>query len=234
MKIYLALILNLVLTLNCYATTVSELIVHARQLSGDSAYTEQPMFIDAQILAMFNEAQQDALSTTLCIRREYSFDTSSGTVYYNLPSNFMQIDRVLLGNRKIEEKTPAKLDQASTEWETVTGEPINYFINFSSRTKIGMYPYPVTNTTTDTVKVEYYALAATITSSVNPFDGITEFKPFYVMLSYYTGAQMLYLKGMIADGDRNMQRYFAYRSLLNDYCRARPGYLPNVSVAPSH
>jgi len=236
MKRYITILaLFIVMCSNVYATTTatSQLIRMIRIIALDPAFTGQEIFTDQQILNIMNEAQDDALSMTLCIREAYVFDTSSGTVYYSLPSDFMQIDRVLSDDQRLEEKSPAKLDKDSSEWETETGEPINYYINFASRTKIGFYPYPVTNTTTTTVKVEYYAQANTIGVSTEPFNGITEFKSFYNMLGYYTAARMLYATNHSADGDRYMQWYLVNRNIFSEYCRARPGYSPNVSVTPS-
>ena len=216
----------------CYAKTASEIIVAARILAKDPSSSGRVRFTDLQILEFINEGQRDAIGATLCIRKEYSFDTSSGTQYYSLPTDFMQIDRVLSDDQRLEEKSPAKLDQASSEWETETGDPVNFFINFASRTKIGIYPYPVTNTTTETVKVEYYAQAAELTTSDTPFNAITEFAPFHSMLSYYAASVMGYIDGL-AQADRYFQRYAINRQQLNDYCRARPGYFPNVAVSPS-
>ena len=216
------------------AKTASELIENSRVLARDPSATGRVRFTNAQILNFLNEGQRDAIGATLCIRKAYTFDTSSGTVYYSLPTDFMQIDRVLHDNHKFEEKAPAKLDQNSSEWETETGEPINYFVNFASRTKIGFFPYPVTNTTTATVKVEYYALAYDMSTSSTPYNGITEFTPFHQMLPFYASAQMLWIDGLVSQADRYFQRYAIYRQQFNDYCRARPGYFPNANVAPSH
>ena len=214
------------------AETASSLIQKVRLYSRDPSASGRTRFTDAQILDFLNEGQRDTIGETLCIRKEYSFDTSSGTVYYAMPSDFMQIDRLLHDNQRFEEKSPAKLDQASSEWETETGTPINFFVNFSSRTKVGFFPYPVTNTTTSTVKVEYYAQADDMTVSGSPFNAITEFTPFHSMLAYYAASQMLYIDGFIAQADRYFQRYILYRNSFNEYCRARPGYFPNVNVAP--
>lgn len=213
-----------------WARTAAELTIEARILARDPSATGRARFTDAQILSFLNEGQRDAIGATLCIRKAYTFTTSSGSAYYALPSDFMQIDRVLSDNEKLEEKSPVKLDTASTEWETVTGSPINYFINFSSRTKIGIYPYPVTGSSTESVKVEYYAQAEEMVSGSTPFNGIAEFTPFQQMLSFYAAAEMGYIDGLIAQADRYMQRYAVYRQQFNDYCRARPGYFPNANV----
>jgi len=215
------------------AKTAAQLIIDARVLSRDPSGTGRARFTDSQILGFINEAQRDTIGATLCIRKAYVFDTIVGSAYYSLPSDFMQIDRVLSDNQKLEEKSPSKLDQASSEWETETGEPINYFINFSSRTKIGLFPYPIVDADTETVKVEYYAQAAELTVSDIPFDAITELTPFHSMLSFYAASEMGYIDGLISQADRYFQRYMVYRNNLNEYCRARPGYLPQVNVSPN-
>lgn len=216
-----------------FAKTAAELISDSRILGRDPSATGRARFTDAQILGFLNEGQRDTLGATLCIRKSFTFDTSSGTIYYDLPGDFMQIDRVTSDDQRLEEKSPAKLDLTNTEWETVTGDPLNFFINFASRTKIGIYPYPVTNTSTETVKVEYYAQAYDMGTSSTPFNGITEFTPFHQMLIFYASAEMGYIDGLLGQADRYFQRYAIYRQQLNDFCRARPGYFPNANVAPS-
>ena len=215
------------------AKTAATLTDDARNLARDPSATGRARFTDAQILGFLNEGQNDAIAATLCIQKAYVVDTSSGSVYYDLPSDFIQIMRVTSDDQRLEEKSPAKLDIANTEWELETGEPLNYFINFSSRTKIGIYPYPNSNSSTETLKIEYYAQADTMVAGSTPFNGITEFTPFHHMLSYYAAAQMGYIDGLIGQADRYFQRYAIYRQQFNDYCRARPGYFPSVNVAPS-
>ena len=215
-----------------YAKTAATLTTEARILSRDPYATGRARFTDAQILESLNEGQRDAIAATLCIQKTYTFDTSSASQYYSQPSDFIQIARVLSDEQRLEEKSPAKLDQASSEWENVTGYPQNYFISFASRTKIGIYPYPISNSSTETVKIEYYAQPIEMVSTSTPFNSIVEFIPFQQMLPYYAAAQMGYIDGLIAQADRYFQRYAIYRQQFNDYCRARPGYFPNVSVAP--
>ena len=130
----------LALSINSYAYTAATLITNVRALAKDPSSTGRTRFTDTQILGYLNEGQDDAIANTLCIRKEYTFATSSGTAYYSLPTDFIQIDRLIHDDQRMEEKSPAKLDQASTEWTTETGEPINFYINFSSRAKVGFYP----------------------------------------------------------------------------------------------
>ena len=213
------------------AETAASLISKTRLLSRDPSDSGRVRFSNAQILDFLNEAQRDAIGATLCIRKQYSFDTSSGTRYYAMPTDFIAIDRLVHDDQAFEEKSPAKLDKASTEWETVTGTPINFFVRFSSRTMVGFYPYPVTGTSTHTVTVDYFAQATEMTTASTPFNSITELAPFHQMLSFYAASSMLTIDGLNSTALYYFQRYMAYRESFNNYCRARPTYMPSVNVA---
>jgi len=210
--------------------TASELISTARILGRDPSALGRVRFSDTQILDFINEGQRDTIAGTLCIRKEYTFDTSSGTAYYPMPGDYIRMDRLLSDGERLEEKSPLKLDQESTTWETDTGPPTNYFTNFSSRTKIGFHPYPVTGGSTSTIKAEYYAQVYDLSTSSTPFNSITEFIPYQQMLAYYAAAQMLYIDGLANAADRYMQRYSAYRAELMEYCRNKNA-LPNKQAA---
>lgn len=212
------------------AKTATELIYDTRLYARDPSSTGRVRFTDSQILNFLNEAQKNVIAMTLCIQKVYTFNTIAGTIYYEMPSDYIYPERVLSNNMKLEEKSPAKLDIASSKWETVSGKPINYFVNFSSRTKIGFYPFPNTVNDTTTIRVEYYAQATDMIYSDTPFNAITELIPFHQMLAYYSAAQMLYIDGNINAADRYMTWFFNDRNAMQQYCRARPGYLPNVNV----
>ncbi|MEA3432560.1 MAG: hypothetical protein U9R01_07835 [candidate division WOR-3 bacterium] len=190
-------------------------------------------YSDTQILAFLNEAQGDAISTTLCIEKQYSFETVSGTTYYSMPDSFITVKRLISDDQRLDEKSPTKLDKEAAEWETVTGTPINFFINFSSRAKIGFYPVPDSTSSTTTISMEYYANADDMTSSSTPFNGITEFAAFHNMLSYYAAAQMLYIDGLVNMADRYMQRYIYFKEVFKGSCKARPSYMPKINMSPN-
>jgi len=195
-------------------------VTDTRLLARDPSSLGRVRFSDAQILNFLNEAQADAIATTFCIEKEYSFDTVSGTTYYALTDSFISVKRLLSDSMKLDEKSPEKLDKLSSEWETVTGTPFNYYINFSSRTKIAFYPVPDSVSSTTTIKIEYFARADTMILTSTPFNGITEFNSFHNMLSYYAAAQMLYIDGSVTVGDRYMQRYTYLKKVFGRSCKS--------------
>ncbi len=213
-----------------YSKTAETLISEVRILSRDPSATGRTRFTNSQILDFINEGQRDTISGTLCVRKEYTFDTSSGTAYYAMPGDFIRIDRVLSDSTRLEEKSPLKLDQESDTWEDDTGPPTVYFINYSSRTKLGLYPYPVTGGSTTTIKTEYYAQVYDLSTSSTPFNSITELIPYQQMLVYYAASQMLNIDGFTGMADRYMQRYVVYKTELIEYCRNKNA-LPNKQAA---
>jgi len=215
------------------AETATSLIQKVRLVIRDPSETGRTRFSNTQILDFLNEAQRDAIGATLCIRKQYSFDTSSGTRLYPMPSDFIAVDRLVHDDMAFEEKSPKKLDKVSTEWETVTGEPINFFIDFSTRGMLGFYPYPVTNTSTATVTVDYFAQATDMGTTSTPFNSIPEFTPFHQMLSFYAANSMLIIDGQNSAASYYFQRYMIYLKSFGEYCDGRPGYSPNVNIAPN-
>jgi len=216
---------------NLEARTATQLTSDARILARDPSATGRPRFSDAQILDLLNEAQRDAIADTLCILKSYSFDTAVNTTYYAMPSDYIAVNRLLSDDQKLDEKSPAKLDLASKEWETQEGEVQNFFVHFASRTKLGFYPVPDVAGDTTTIRVDYYAQATDMEAGGTPFNSITEFKPFHAMLAFYAAAYMLYIDGMAA-GDRYMARYLTDKAKMQGYCVNRPTYSPNVNIMP--
>ncbi len=231
MRLFLFFIL-IATSVPCSSKSASTLVTDTRLLARDPSSLGRVRFSDAQILNFLNEAQADAIATTFCIEKEYSFDTVSGTTYYALTDSFISVKRLLSDSMKLDEKSPEKLDKLSSEWETVTGTPFNYYINFSSRTKIAFYPVPDSVSSTTTIKIEYFARADTMILTSTPFNGITEFNSFHNMLSYYAAAQMLYIDGSVTVGDRYMQRYTYLKKVFGRSCKARPTYMPNINMSP--
>lgn len=201
------------------AETASSLIQKTRTLAKDPSSSGRVRFTDSQILDFLNEGQRDTIGATFCIRKNYSFDTSSGSIFYNLPSDYIKVYRLLSNNSRLEESTVLKLDQQFLNWENSTGTPTNYYVSLASRTMIGFYPYPNNNTSTTTIKLEYFAQSVDMASSDTPFNAIVEFIPFHSMLAYYASAQMFYIDGLITSADRYMARYMAYRSDFGEYCK---------------
>lgn len=211
-----------------HAATLSEIRADARSMITDAQGTRQ-RFSDSEINRWINEGQRITDTRTLCTYKAFVFDLVAGTTYYSLPSDFLQIRRVTRDNLSIIEMTPAGLDGRSAEWEVSSGLPTYYFINFSSRTKIGFAPFPNVATDTATIKVEYNAYTPTLTSDSDvPFGGITELFPYHYSLIYYAAYKASIIDERYDKAKVFMESYNSISTLMKDTCLIRPNYLPNL------
>ena len=159
-------------------------------MANDDNSTRQ-RFSDTQINQFINEGQQLFDIESLCNYKSYSFSLALKTTYYSLPSDYINVTRVTKDYMQLPELTPEALTSRSGEWEDVTGTPIYYFINFSTRGKIGMYPYPASSSDLGTVRLDYIAYSSALSSdSDTPFNGYNEFSAYSYSLVYYAAYKM--------------------------------------------
>lgn len=211
------------------ALTSSGIRSDVRSLITDGSGTRQ-RFSEVELNNWINEGQRLADVKTLCIYQAYSFSLSTGTTYYSLPTDFLQIRRVTRDFLALQELTPAGLDGRSAEWENQSGLPTYYFLNFSSRTKIGFAPFPLTTADLGTIKVEYmaYSTALSTTTDGVPFNGVTEFYSYHPALSFYAA----YKASMVDERDNKskvfLDSFNALTDLMKQRCVERPNYNPQM------
>jgi len=154
-------------------------------------------FSTTTIDRFINEAQRIAIADAKVIRKSIQVQAVIGTTYYAMPSDFMQIQRVTYQHLELPEITPIALsNKAGRKWQVTQAFPTHYFLNFSSRTLLGLYPVPGSSSDVDQIRVEYYAQATDLTSaSDHPFGGITELIPYHYMLAFYAAFRLSALDG---------------------------------------
>lgn len=225
------LILTFVLCLcssSARALSLTELRADSRLLTNDASGTRQ-RFTDAQITGWLNEGQRMLDVRSLCVYKSFSFDLAAGTTYYSLPSDFLEIKRVLRDNIEIYEMTPAALDSRSSQWETSSGVPTYYFLNFSTRTKLGFAPFPALSTDLGTVKVDYIAYSTAMASDGDiPFGGTVEFYPYHYALSYYAAYKMSVIDERLTLAEIYLKQFEAMAVLIKERCIERPNYNPGM------
>lgn len=207
------------------ALTLSEVRTEARQLDLDTG-TSRRRFSDARINAWINEAHRLAILEARPIVRSGEIQLAIGTTYYNLPSDFLSMSRVSLDYDQLYEITPEALDKES-RWPTVGALPTHYLIDFASRTKVGVYPYPSDSSSTGTLRYQYFAQATDLSADSDvPFNNLTELKPYHYRLAYYAAAQMAAIDGK---GALAMFYFSQFRSMveqLKTMAKDRPSYRP--------
>jgi len=209
------------------ALTLSQIQTEARILALDTGSTRQ-RFSDSQITSFANDGQRIAVLTVKPLYKSFNFELVIGSTYYSLPTDFLQMHRLTYKNEMLTETTPEALDR-STKWEEVSARPTNYFIHFASRTKVGVYPYPNSSTSTGTVKVEYFAQATDLAgSSDEPFNGVTELKGFHYGLAYFAAARMAMIDGRQDLAVMYMGEYRAFLDRMDKESKNRPSYRPGA------
>lgn len=212
----------------CAALTLSELRDDTRYLITDGPGTRQ-RFTNSQLTGFLNEGQRIVDMRTTCNYKAVSFDLAVNTTYYSLPSDFLMTRRVTRDNMELYEMTPAALDSRSSQWETSTGVPTYYFINFSSRTKMGFAPYPATVADTDTVKVEYMAYSAALSADGDiPFGSTSEFYAYHTALSYYAAYKAALIDDRVNLATIFLQQFEAFVTIMKEKCVDRPNYIPGL------
>ena len=226
-RILAAWLLCLAVLPDAQALTLAQIRTEARVLSLDNGASRN-RFADARILQFINEAQKIAATETKAIIRSTTFDLVSGTTYYSLPSDFLQMYRLSSDYQQLPEASPEMLDKSSN-WQETTGEPTHYFMNWSSRTKVGVYPFPDNTSSTTTIRYDYIAQATDLSSdSDTPFNSITEFTPYHYALAYFAAARMAAIDGRLDLATLYRAEFSAVVAKMAQESRARPSYRPSA------
>lgn len=221
------LLLVLLLASPVRAITLSTLRGDCRVLVQDAGSTRY-RFSDAQMLRFLNEGQKDLVQFAKPIRKAYQFELVSGTTYYSTPSDFLSVERLTRSYQVLREESIKSLDKTQ-QWQTVGGLPISYYVNHSSRSLIGFYPFPSSTSSTGTIRMEYNAQATDLSSdSDQPFNGISELQPYGYLLAFYCA----YRASLIDSETVQAQAYYAeYRrgsDMLGADAFSRPNYRPGA------
>lgn len=215
-----------------HCETLSQLITDSRVLGLDAASSTRQRFTDAQITEFLNMAQRDAMSQTRPLQASISFQLSPGVTYYSLPTDYLSMTRLTVGQQYIQEASPAALDGRARGWQMASGYPVYYFINWSSPTLVGFSPWPAQATDTDTVRMDYFQNAADlVNSSDQPFNSVPKLTNFHHGLAYYAAAMMLINTTNQTMVQTYLSEYQATVAALKTRAMERPNYLPSTSGA---
>ncbi len=127
------------------------------------------------------------------------------------------------------ELTPQAISSRNGEWEDVTGTPIYYFINFSTRGAIGMYPFPAATSDLGTIRIDYMAYSTPLVLDTDiPFNGYNEFSAYQYSLVYYAAYRMSIIDDRMTLASTFFQEFDAIVKLATNICKARPNYNPSA------
>lgn len=210
------------------ARTLSQLRTDARVLVSDNG--TRTRFSDSVINNWLNEGQRLLAARTMCFKTSVKMAMTARTTYYSMPTNFIAASRVVSADQALTEMSVAGLDGKSRGWEIATGQPTYYFVNFSSRGKLGLAPFPSSSEDGDPFKVEYYAYPDTMSADGDsPFNGNPEFTAHHHGLPFYAAMQMSLVDGRPDQAKAHLDIFMAYQQMINASCKDRPDYLPQAA-----
>jgi hypothetical protein len=192
------------ITSSSFGTTSAKRVIEAGVRKALTQIDENP---DSNLTwQIAKETLQDGIEEILARKRKWSFlhetdtsqSTTANTAYVSLPSDEVQIDFVVVNNKKCNWITPLQYHQLIYSGTTPvsTSEPTNW-----TRRDDLIYLYPTPNGTYNVI-IDYYENVATITDL-----NTTIKRPFIIPLIYYCAAQFSYVKGNDKRGDK-MYRLF--------------------------
>ena len=209
------------------AITLSTIQNDCRVLVKDTG-TSRQRFSDAQFLRFINEAQKDANQQIYPIQKATQFELVSGTTFYAAPSDYLHILRMTRDYQVIKEQSLLSLDKLG-EWQAVGGLPTSYYISFSSRSKIGFYPFPDSSRSTGTIRYDYIAQVTDLAAaSDTPFNAIAELQPYGYILSFYCAYRAALIDGITDVAAAYLGEYQRGLSRMSEEATARPAYRPGV------
>ena len=152
------------------------------------------------------ELVQDGLDEIVARKRKWPFLhsidattlTTVGVQYVDQPSNMSSMDKVKYDNKKVSFASRVSFDQQMEAFTNNIPNGVPTIYTFKNN-KIYFYPIP---NEIKTVTFEYFKSANLITNLSTEID-----IPFVVVLVYYVGSQMAYIRGNDKRGDKLYAMY---------------------------
>lgn len=212
------------------ALTLSEIRTQIRLHTKDvGTSSTRQTYSDSQLNTLINEAQRDVINASWAIQKQTTVELVSGTTYYDLPTDVMEITRVTWLDRNLKETTFQEEDAAASNsaWERTGGAPDSYFQDPSQPDKIGFQPYPNSATSTGTVKIFYIAYASDLSSDSDvPFNALDRMVPYHDLLIFYPCFKIFLIQGNQVKFQTYAQWYESRLLSFRDKYGTKPNYNP--------
>jgi hypothetical protein len=153
------------------------------------------LFTAAQVLAKLQEAQERFVLDTRVLRDNSVITLVAGTQEYDIPTDAMDIVRVLFNGVPLNRKSKFELSylSGSSRWDQDSGTPSDYYVDLDpNNKKIGLRPIPVSS---GDLPVEYVKIPPALSSGSSvPLDGHTLLVPYHNALAYWSAKELLLIR----------------------------------------
>lgn len=120
-------------------TRVEKILTRARDTLGDPDKTR---WSDERLLRLLDEGQKDLCRRAKLLRAKAEFIVFDGKGYYDMPEDFLLLDKVTINDMPVPLIGHTDLDHKVAKWETLTGAVQNVVFDKQLRGKIRLFPIP--------------------------------------------------------------------------------------------
>jgi len=232
MKKIQLIVLMVMISVNSFAMNFGEITVFTRYLVNDNnADPAANHFTGVRISSAVNIIQSNMMTETFPIEKISTIAIVSGQREYSLPTDTFALQRVLIDNKLLPQKSIAKLDDDNS-WQ-VAGDsqtPTCYYVKHTTASVIGFNVIPST-TNSVIMTIQYVAMPSTLSNDSDiPFDGLTRLEPFHFGLCFGAAALLCYQDNRSADGDRYWLIYNSIVKNMDTTIRLTPDWQSGVSA----
>ena len=229
---------------SAHALTLTNMQDQVRRNVRDTATdTTLQRYSNSLLTDWINEAQRDFFNATWCVKTSTEITTSSGTLYYSLPDDFVAVEYVIFTDNndldyELKEVSEKSVIQKEGDYEnTSTGASDRYFVRYSTSGgnafKMAFFLYPVTSTSTGTARVSYYEQPTDLSSGSDvPFEGHLAIYPYHDAIIYYATARIKILQGLTAEAEMYFSLYERSIESARKRLNSMPNYSPSLRAAP--
>jgi hypothetical protein len=231
MKKILFFIFYLLLPCISHALTLSQMRDNIRIIIKDTDATRR-RYSDAQLLTMMNEGQRDINNSTWIVSKSTAIILVSGTTYYSIPSDVIEITRLTREYKSLDETSLNKLDSdaAGSAWELMGGTPVQYFQDATIPDRIGINPFPNNTSSTGTLRLQYIAQPLDLSSDTDiPFNASNRYLPYHDLIVYYVCTRIFMLEGDTAKLGVYSQLYESRIQVVKEKVGSTPNFIPSFS-----
>lgn len=214
-----------------HALTVSQLRDNIRLIIKDTDSSRR-RYSDTQLLTMINEGQRDVSNSTWLVWKSTTITLVSGTTYYSIPSDTIEIMRLTREYKLVDENTFDKLDSdnVGSAWELIGGTPVIYFQDSTQPDKIGIQPFPNSTASTGTLRMQYVAQPIDLVSDSDiPYNASNRYLPYNDLIAYYVCTRIFMLENDANKLAAYSQFYQSRIQIVHDKVGVKSNYLPSFS-----
>lgn len=132
---------------------VADILVRVRDTLGDSA---KQRWSDARLIRLIDNGQKDICRRAKLLRTSTDIIIVDGIASYNMPKDFLLLDKVDINNKRIPLIGHTELDKRMSEWVTHKGTPQFIVYDKQDRGKLRVYPIPDFNNSSRFIPVNAY------------------------------------------------------------------------------